>query len=78
MSRIVDDDPPIKTHPANQAYRDNWEATFGEPEEPAGKDPMPYGCGVCGEPVGCVCDDHDPACERLCTEGADCNCGARC
>lgn len=32
MSRIVDDDPPIKTHAANQAYRDNWDRIFGEPE----------------------------------------------
>ncbi len=71
MPRIVDDEPAIKTHPASQEYRDNWEATFGEKKtEP--------GCGVCGELEGCVCDDHDPACERLCTEGADCNCGARC
>lgn len=30
MSRIVDDEPPIKTHPASQAYRDNWERMFGK------------------------------------------------
>lgn len=30
MSRVVDDDPPIKTHAATDAYRDNWERIFGE------------------------------------------------
>lgn len=34
MSHIVDDDPPIKTHAASQAYRDNWDRMFGQPEEP--------------------------------------------
>lgn len=32
MSRMEDDDPPIKTHPASKAYLANWEATFGEPD----------------------------------------------
>lgn len=30
MARYVDDDPPIKTHPASQEYRDNWDRVFGE------------------------------------------------
>ncbi len=36
MSRIVDDDPPIKSHPASKEYRDNFDRIFGEkePEEP--------------------------------------------
>lgn len=34
VSRIVDDEPPIKTHPANQAYRDNWDRIFGPKDEP--------------------------------------------
>jgi hypothetical protein len=33
MSRIVDDEPPIKTHPANQAYRDNYDRIFGKKAE---------------------------------------------
>ncbi len=33
MARIVDDEPPIKTHPANNAYRENYDRIFGEPEE---------------------------------------------
>jgi hypothetical protein len=30
MSRIIDDDPPIKTRPANKAYRDNYDRIFRE------------------------------------------------
>jgi hypothetical protein len=86
MSRIVDDDPPIKSHVANRAYRDNFDRIFGEPAPAEDTydfhEPIPMRvetfCGICGEIGGCVCDDHDPACARLCTEGADCDCGARC
>lgn len=34
MSRIVDDEPPIKTHPANKAYRDNYDRIFGAKPSP--------------------------------------------
>lgn len=52
MSRIVDDEPPIKSHPASKEYRDNWEVTFGEPAR---------GCAECSG-TGCVIDpDVDPA-----------------
>ncbi len=30
MSRMVDDEPPIKTHPASKEYRENWDRVFGE------------------------------------------------
>lgn len=33
MSHIVDDEPPIKSHPANQAYRDNYDRIFGKKDE---------------------------------------------
>lgn len=33
MSRIVDDEPPIKTGVASQAYRANWDRMFGEAAE---------------------------------------------
>jgi len=29
MSRIVDDEPPIKSHPASKEYRANYDRTFG-------------------------------------------------
>ena len=34
MSRIVDDDPPVKTGASNQAYRDNYDRIFGEKPDP--------------------------------------------
>jgi predicted RNase H-like HicB family nuclease len=33
MSRFVDDEPPIKSHPANKAYRDNFDDIFGPKEK---------------------------------------------
>jgi hypothetical protein len=41
MSRIVDDEPPIKTGVASQAYKDGWERIFGEKETLA--------CVTCGK-----------------------------
>ena len=64
MARIVDDDPPIRTHPASQEYRDNWDRIFGGPEEkPAGPDafecklklyPPEDQCDVCAAPAELV------------------------
>lgn len=60
MSRIVDDDPPIKTGAATQAYRDNYDRIFGEPEEMTFKISQPErhpDCkvceGTCGGFAGC-------------------------
>lgn len=80
MSHIVDDEPPIKTHPANQAYRDNWDRIFGTKEPEKFDGPFCIGCGVGLEvdPKACCCEDcyrHDAACAKLCTEGAECDCG---
>jgi hypothetical protein len=33
MPRIVDDEPPIKTHPASAEYRENWDRIFGAEEK---------------------------------------------
>jgi hypothetical protein len=63
---MEDDDPPIKSHPASKEYLANWEATFGESEEPEKKP----------EPIESEEDRrHMPDCEKLCTDGAACNCG---
>ncbi len=56
MTRFVDDDPPIKSHPASAEYRANWDRIFGEPE-----------CTECSG-TGCVIDPNvDP--ETVETEG---------
>lgn len=64
MSYTVDDDPPIKTGPANKAYRDNWERIFGDgskepdPDEIEAKltiQPPDEPCDVCGAPAGKWC-----------------------
>lgn len=34
VAHFVDDDPPIKTHPASQAYRDNYDRIFRQEPEP--------------------------------------------
>lgn len=73
--KIVDDEPSIKTGAASKEYRDNWDRVFGEKTCAEAVDVL-AGCGVCGELESCVCDDHDPACARLCTEGAYCDCDA--
>jgi hypothetical protein len=95
MPRIVDDEPPIKSHPASKDYRENWDRIFGDasgssqdvearqvapvPEAFAG--PFCCGCGVgllIEKPLN-TCEDcykHDSACAKLCTESANCNCGA--
>lgn len=54
--------------PPSEAYREGWERTFGEQ-----KPPEPPRCGGCDE-VHCECDEHDPDCEKLCTQGSNCNC----
>jgi hypothetical protein len=62
MTRIVDDDPPIKTHPASKEYRDGWERMFGEkcPESVTEFETDPEGgvtevtqlnCKHCGRPL---------------------------
>lgn len=87
--RVVREFPQkIQTNPPNNAYREGWERVFGDkkkeaPEEvsrerqavrnylAAGGEPSPIGWyGV----IKLDDTDHDPACESLCTEGADCNC----
>jgi hypothetical protein len=32
----------------NQAFRNNWDAVFGEPQP---KDPLAFACGVCGKQI---------------------------
>lgn len=44
--RTVDDDPPIKTRAATQAYRDNWDRIFGEKEPEAKPDEDAIECTV--------------------------------
>lgn len=68
MSHTVDDDPPIKTHPASKEYRDGWERIFGEDkDEPESGDvvesvatrlfsaPPDEPCDVCEVPAGEWC-----------------------
>lgn len=65
MSRMVDDDDPIKTRAASKEYRDNWDRTFGEKEDPrvaagpnvvVGEAPtIVYSCPACCD-TGCVAD----------------------
>jgi hypothetical protein len=49
MSRIIDDDPPIKTGVASQAYKDNWDRIFGAktPTKPD-KVEISWPCPCCG------------------------------
>ena len=60
MSRIIDDDPPIKTGVASDAYRENWDRVFGE-------------CSKCSG-TGCVIDpDVDPTTVETDLEYESCN-----
>ena len=74
MPRIVDDDPPIKTHPATQAYRDNWDRVFGTehvvdcivPDCPGCDDGSPeraerYACSTCCDTGAVVDTARDPS-----------------
>lgn len=46
VAHFVDDDPPIKTHPASKEYRDNYDRVFG------GKEPeLTHECGCAGATV---------------------------
>lgn len=57
MSRMEDDDPPIKSHPASKEYRSNWEATFGEKTERRAQE-RPEECSTCGAKGAAPCDDE--------------------
>ncbi len=47
-------------------YTDNYDRIFGEPERASAFEAV-------ARALPCE-DEHDPACESLCTEGAACNC----
>lgn len=56
MGYQVDDDPPIKSHPASKEYRENWERMFGERPERRAL-PRPVECSTCGAKDASPCDD---------------------
>ena len=68
MSHMEDDDPPIKSHPASREYRENFGRIFGaeEKSDTAEND----------DTSTKVEDFHMPDCKKICTAGADCNCGS--
>ncbi len=91
MTRIVDDDPPIKTGVSSKEYRDNWDRIFGDasgsshdvearrvaPAPDAFADPDEIDIALKSYADLIVpLGAHEPDCESLCTDGAACNCGA--
>ncbi len=47
MPRIVDDEPPIKTHPASDEYRENWDRIFGDGPQEIADDEDDSVCALC-------------------------------
>ena len=58
MSRIVDDEPPIKSHVANRAFRDNYDRIFGEP--------------AVDVPSDALCEQIEKACDALDADAIEC------
>ena len=62
MSRIEDDEPPIKTGVTSNAYRENWDRIFGE-KEPK---PLPATCEKCARAIDDININwnapHEPVC----------------
>ncbi len=86
MSRIVDDDPPIKTGAASQAYRDNFDRIFAEEIDAANaaadkkeRELDEYGYGR--PPAFVAWPEDQPKRYNACTDPCDmwtgpCACGA--
>lgn len=83
MSNTYDEDPPIKTGPASQAYLDNWDRIFGEKPDDLVEVVEEYHIGKDGdvsEPTFTVSQPpRDPNCtsseceiRNLCTGSAHC------
>lgn len=67
MTRIVDDDPPIKSK-TNQAYRDNWDRVFGE--EKTADEPTTF--KVSQPPRVDNCPSNECAIRNLCIGHGSC------
>jgi hypothetical protein len=74
MTRFVDDDPPIKTHPASKEYRDNWDRIFGEkePESEKGPDEVEMKFTISRPPRVDGCPSNECAIRNVCTGSAGC------